>query len=202
MKLWRRRFLGCRRRGRPSRPAGCSRIAFAQAYPVAAVALVHRRTAEQLTGHRHTADRAERLSGTTSASPSSSKPRPGGGRQYRHPRQSINTPARRLRATLYHQRRHRRRRDASTTTSASISCATSCRYEHRPRAFVMVVEPVGRRRNHSSLIAYAKANPSKLTLTSSGKGTVEPCRRRTVEDDDRSPDLSVPYRSGPARTPT
>ena len=51
--------------------------------------------------------------------------------------------------------------------------------------FVMLVNPSVPAMSVPEFIAYAKANPGKLTMASSWHRHREPCGRRTVQDDDR-----------------
>ncbi len=51
--------------------------------------------------------------------------------------------------------------------------------------FVMLVNPSLPAKTVPEFIAYAKANPGKLTMASAGIGTVSSRGRRTVQDDDR-----------------
>ena len=50
---------------------------------------------------------------------------------------------------------------------------------------VMEVHPSVPAKTVPEFIAYAKANPGKINMASAGSGTAVPCRRRTVQDDDR-----------------
>ncbi len=63
--------------------------------------------------------------------------------------------------------------------------------------FVMVVNPSVPAKTVIELIAYAKANPGKLTLASSGIGTVSYVAGELFKMMTGASMLSVPYRSGP-----
>jgi tripartite-type tricarboxylate transporter receptor subunit TctC len=61
---------------------------------------------------------------------------------------------------------------------------------YRDATGVMVVNPLFPTRTVSEFITYAKANPGKINMASSGIGVLPACLRRTVQDDGRC-------RSGP-----
>ena len=58
----------------------------------------------------------------------------------------------------------------------------------------MVVKPTFPAKTVPEFIAYAKANPGKINMTSTGIGNLTAYRRRAVQDDGRRRHVHVPYR--------
>ena len=180
MKLPHRQFLHLAA-GAAALPA-VSRIARAQAYPSRPVRSDRALRRRRRDRHRRAADRSMAVG---AARPAVHHREPAGRRrQYRAPRRSC---ARRRTATRCSQSLRRTRSTRrSTTSSISISSATS------PQSRASAASPTSWWCNPSfpaktlpEFIAYAKANPGKINMASTGTGTVDPCCRRAVQNDDR-----------------
>jgi tripartite-type tricarboxylate transporter receptor subunit TctC len=191
MKLSRRRFLGAAAGAAAIPPL--SRIAFAQAYPsrplhwfIGAAAGSSPDIVARLIGQKL----SERL-----GQPVIVEDRPGGGGNIAT-QAVVNSPAdgytllfitnaHAINATLYDNLSFDFIRDI-------VPVASIVRVP-----FVMVVNPSVPAKTVPELIAYAKANPGKLTLASSGKGTVSHVAGELFKMMTEVQMLSVPYRSGP-----
>ena len=177
-----RRTIPASGRGR-CRAAGASRIAWAQTYPSRPVRMVVGCPAGSARRYRRAPDRPMAVG---AARPAIHHREPAGcWRQHRHRGGRARRPLTAIRCSCSPTRRTRSTR-RSTTSSISISFATL----RRSRA--SSARPCPRRGNPSfpaktvpEFIAYAKANPGKINMASAGNGSLVPCRRRAVQDDDR-----------------
>ena len=166
MKLPRRQFLHLAA-GAAALPA-VSRIARAQAYPTRPVRFIVGFAPGGSIRHHRAPDRSMAVG---AARPAIRHREPAGRRRQYRQRGGREIARRRLYDPIV-RRARTRSTPRSTTSSISISSVTSRRSAAISRApNVMVVHPSVPAKTVPEFIAYAKANPGKVNMASSGVGT-------------------------------